>query len=449
MNNLSTNTPFLGLGGGKLPSATGGSPLLSATASDVAASFSEMLRSSGARSATPQPAPQPVEPVQPPPRQQTPSPQAARPSSAAQEQAKSDRAAGQAREVQARQVQARSVEARAQQAREDSAIKRNVGKADAPAEDQTDKAGQTEAADRTQTQAAEASAAPAESSHPQAQAEQTSKASTTPLEGLGLILPTAAKPTDETAHAEVAGANAKDEKMQARGPTAAAASRSSKAAGIEGQAGAGALPAAGPAGAASTAEAASAKPATSVNAPAAAAVAAPSSFEAVLGASQAQHSRNIAEPAAPGTSGSGARLELSQPLHSPAFGPEMAARLSLAAADGVQQAQLHLNPAEMGPVSVQIVVEGQQAQISFHSDQADTRAVLENSLPELAAALRESGLTLSGGGVFQQARNPEEQAQPAHGRSAVRSESSDDDSGVPLGTPIRTTASRGVLDLYA
>ncbi|RZL31225.1 MAG: flagellar hook-length control protein FliK [Rubrivivax sp.] len=91
------------------------------------------------------------------------------------------------------------------------------------------------------------------------------------------------------------------------------------------------------------------------------------------------------------------------PLHSHAFAPELGARVSLLAVDGVQQAELQLNPADMGPVSVQITVDGNQAQVSFHALQAETRQALEQSLPDLAAALQGQGLTLSGGGVFQQA----------------------------------------------
>mgnify|MGYP003704175263 CR=1 FL=1 len=46
------------------------------------------------------------------------------------------------------------------------------------------------------------------------------------------------------------------------------------------------------------------------------------------------------------------------PLHSAAFGPELGTRVSLLAVDGVQKAELQLNPTDMGPVSVQIVVDG-------------------------------------------------------------------------------------------
>lgn len=122
----------------------------------------------------------------------------------------------------------------------------------------------------------------------------------------------------------------------------------------------------------------------------------PPSFAAVL--AQSLPSPTASGDAAPApVSG-----QLHAALHSPAFAPELAASVSLLAADGVQHAELQLNPAEMGPVAVQIVVDGAQAQVSFHAVHAETRQALEQSLPDLAAALQGQGLTLSGGGVFQQ-----------------------------------------------
>lgn len=106
---------------------------------------------------------------------------------------------------------------------------------------------------------------------------------------------------------------------------------------------------------------------------------------------------------------------MTAPVHSPAFAPELGASISLMAVDGVQQAELQLNPADMGPVSVQITVDGSQAQVSFHAAQAETRHALEQSLPDLAAALQGQGLTLSGGGVFQQPARDKDHGQHAAG----------------------------------
>lgn len=435
MNSLSTSAPFLGLGG-KPPAASGNSPLLSASANDVAASFSELLRGSGAKPAAMTP---PVEP--PPPAQQAPSrpvtpPKADAGPTQAQAQAKVDRANSQDRETLARQSQARSA-----QARSEAAAGRNAERVAKP-ETAAFKDGKAVAEGKDSID--NPASAPAETEIEQTAAQPTDPAVAASLTALPIDIKTIKISATEDGKTDARSASAKSGKAQLAeigGHAAAGAAADVTASAAD----ASARDSTAAAGVTLEGLQASAKPAASGSAGNATL-----SFEAMMNAAQTQQAKGGIDASGPSTaSAPAARLELAQPLHSPAFGPEMAARLSLLAADGVQQAQLHLNPAEMGPVSVQIVVEGQQAQISFHSDQADTRAVLENSLPELAAALRESGLTLSGGGVFQQARNPEEQPQPADGRSAVRADRSAEDGAVPVSTPARTTASRGVLDLYA
>ena len=92
--------------------------------------------------------------------------------------------------------------------------------------------------------------------------------------------------------------------------------------------------------------------------------------------------------------------QLAAVLDSAAFTPALATQVSWLVREGVQHARLSLNPAEMGPVTVQIAIDGTQARVDFSADLAATRAAIESSLPALAAALHESGLKLAGGGVF-------------------------------------------------
>jgi len=157
---------------------------------------------------------------------------------------------------------------------------------------------------------------------------------------------------------------------------------------------------------------------------------------------------NLAADATPAASYAGVQA----PLHSMAFAPELGARVSLLAVDGVQQAELQLNPADMGPVSVQIVVDGGQAQVSFHAAQAETRQALEQSLPDLAAALQGQGLTLSGGGVFQQAPRDADHGEDRSdaGHSSGASRGGNDRIGGMANTasaPARRTV--GLLDTFA
>jgi flagellar hook-length control protein FliK len=97
-----------------------------------------------------------------------------------------------------------------------------------------------------------------------------------------------------------------------------------------------------------------------------------------------------------------ATAHVDAPVESPEFAHELAARVSVLARDGVQRAELRLHPVELGPVAVQIALDGTQARVDFGAEMLVTRSAIEASLPALAASLRDAGLTLSGGGVSQQ-----------------------------------------------
>jgi flagellar hook-length control protein FliK len=144
-------------------------------------------------------------------------------------------------------------------------------------------------------------------------------------------------------------------------------------------------------------------------------------------------------------------VALPTPLYAPEFPHALGAQLTLLAQGGVEHAELHLNPAEMGPVSVQIVVDGTQARIEFGADTAATRQAIESGLPALAGALREAGLTLTGGGVSQHSRS----RQDSDGQHQAHTASSrgDDNSAVPdnsiAATPLRRSVRAGGIDAYA
>ena len=140
---------------------------------------------------------------------------------------------------------------------------------------------------------------------------------------------------------------------------------------------------------------------------------------------------------------------LAATLDSPTFAPALATQVKWLVHEGVQQARLSLNPAEMGPVAVQIVLDGTQARVDFSADMASTRAAIEASLPMLAAALHDSGLTLAGGGVFDGQARHGAQGQQQSGPAQPRAD------GAPTpaaGEKTATTAvrkARGLVDLVA
>jgi flagellar hook-length control protein FliK len=158
--------------------------------------------------------------------------------------------------------------------------------------------------------------------------------------------------------------------------------------------------------------------------------------------------------AANGTSSTPETLTVSlpTPVNAPEFREALGVQVSLLARDGVQTAELHLNPAEMGPVSIQIVMDGTQARVDFGADVAATRAAIEASMPELASALLDAGFTLAGGGVSQHAKG---QGQAA-GDSRPGTTRRNIIAGAPsLATPTtqapqqRAQLSAGGVDLFA
>jgi flagellar hook-length control protein FliK len=158
-----------------------------------------------------------------------------------------------------------------------------------------------------------------------------------------------------------------------------------------------------------------------------------------------------ASAAAPAAAPALPQVALAAPFGTPAFASELAASVSLLARDGVQQARLQLHPAEMGPIAVQIAIDGTQARVDFTAEVAATRHAIEAGLPELASALRESGLTLAGGGVFGQAPSQRQAAQDGgDGRFArlpARDAVADEASSAAV--PVRRRVVAGGVDEYA
>jgi flagellar hook-length control protein FliK len=142
---------------------------------------------------------------------------------------------------------------------------------------------------------------------------------------------------------------------------------------------------------------------------------------------------------------------LRESLDSPAFAPALSARIATLVRDGVEEARIQLNPAEMGPVAVQLAMEGSDVRVDLAAEVESTRQILEQALPSLASALRESGFTLTGGGVFQQPRDTSGGGQaPQNGRTGRAGTDPADErvSTISL-TGTGRQPPRGLVDLYA
>ena len=133
--------------------------------------------------------------------------------------------------------------------------------------------------------------------------------------------------------------------------------------------------------------------------------------------------------------------------HAPRFAELLGTQVSVFARDGLQQAELRLNPPEMGPIGVRIDLDGSLARVDFHAAQAATREVIQRALPELAAALRAEGLTLAGGGVFDRPADARGDADERPGARPRRGAASG--AAPAAARALRYIAPQGAVDLYA
>lgn len=134
------------------------------------------------------------------------------------------------------------------------------------------------------------------------------------------------------------------------------------------------------------------------------------------------------------------------------FATQLGVQLSTFVREGIQHARLELHPTELGPVTVQIQLDGNAAQVNLSAEQAPTRAALEQALPQLAGSLREAGLTLTGGGVFEQPRQPQAEGRgDGSTRDGGTPRSERDSAGRESVTtqPLAAPRRRGVVDLVA
>lgn len=159
-------------------------------------------------------------------------------------------------------------------------------------------------------------------------------------------------------------------------------------------------------------------------------------------------------PAAGGLRAGGVDVSLQRDLHHPEFVPAFSARVAMLVRDGVEQARVHLNPAEMGPVSLQMSLDGQRVRVEMMAELAATRQVLEQSLPSLASALRDAGFTLHGGGVSQHPSGRHPQDVP-RGEDMMNERADDGSAAAELTVQvsaqgaIRTSSRQHLVDMFA
>jgi flagellar hook-length control protein FliK len=143
-------------------------------------------------------------------------------------------------------------------------------------------------------------------------------------------------------------------------------------------------------------------------------------------------------------------LTMTTPPQDPGFGQALGEHLVFISSKNLGSAEIRMVPAELGPVTVQLVVDDGKADVSFTAHHPLTREAIESAMPKLREMLGANGLSLghssvSDQGVPQGHRDGNSENGPRSGFSAGNSLT-------PVDEPSARTVERvlqGLLDTFA
>ena len=145
---------------------------------------------------------------------------------------------------------------------------------------------------------------------------------------------------------------------------------------------------------------------------------------------------------------------LPSPPGTPEFADQVAERVVWMAGQKLDRAQIRLNPAHLGPISVDVSVGEDGANITFTAQHAMTRDALEQALPRLREMFSASGLALAGADVAghgPDTRQGEQEGSATGSGDTLTASGTDtgaDDTAVAE-TPVSSRpGARGLIDTY-
>jgi flagellar hook-length control protein FliK len=128
------------------------------------------------------------------------------------------------------------------------------------------------------------------------------------------------------------------------------------------------------------------------------------------------------------------------------FPQNLADRVSFMVDNGWSNAKLQVNPPQLGPIELQIAVQGDHAQVMMSTHSALTRDALEASAPKLREMLNSQGFTQVNVDVSQRSFQERQAYSPPY---AWTPSTVDSAASAAASSSAAPRASLGVLDTYA
>ena len=141
------------------------------------------------------------------------------------------------------------------------------------------------------------------------------------------------------------------------------------------------------------------------------------------------------------------------PPQHPQWGQQVGDRLHWMIGQGLQQAEIRLNPPELGSLEIRIKLQGDQASVHFTSPHGAVRDAIDTAMPRLREMLEHSGLNLADVNVSSQSpgqhgEHARQMAGGGGGHAAQTGDASGQDDMLSV-APTRTQSGLGMLDVYA
>jgi flagellar hook-length control protein FliK len=134
-------------------------------------------------------------------------------------------------------------------------------------------------------------------------------------------------------------------------------------------------------------------------------------------------------------------MAIATPVRDPRWADDFSTRIALMVRGGESSASLQLTPVDLGPMEVSITVRDSQATIHFGAAQAETRALIEGSIPRLREMLAAQGFQLMDASVSQGFSRQTRPEIPGVSRGQAESE--------PEAVVTTRVTLNGLLDTYA
>ena len=145
--------------------------------------------------------------------------------------------------------------------------------------------------------------------------------------------------------------------------------------------------------------------------------------------------------------------QINVPVQNPQWSQQVGDRVQWMIGQNLHQADIHLNPPELGSLQVHIQMHGDHASVNFSSPHAQVRDALDAAMPRLREMMHDAGLSLGDVNVSGQAlaqhqpRDPNpQQSQRGHGSGVA---TVDEAHTVVATSPIQRLSANSMLDVYA